>query len=71
MNTPKKLLPLATMEKLLKLGGAERVSDNAKVALQQYLEEKAAIIAQQAVKLASHAGRKTIKAGDIRLAVKN
>ena len=69
--TPKKLLPLATMEKLLKIGGAERVSDNAKTALQQYLEERAGIIAIQAVKLASHAGRKTIKVGDIRLAVKN
>ena len=68
--TTKKLLPLAAMEKILKQGGAERVSDNAKVALKNIIEDIAEDIAAQAVKLAVHAGRKTIKAGDIKLAAK-
>lgn len=66
----KKLLPLAAMEKLLKNSGAERVSDKAKAALKDILEEIAGDIASQAMRLAHHAGRKTIKAGDVRLAYK-
>lgn len=65
-----KLLPLAAMEKLLKQGGAERVSDKAKVALKNVIEEIAQEIAAKSIKLAVHAGRKTIKAEDIKLAVK-
>jgi len=65
-----KFLPLAAMEKLLKQGGAERVSDKAKVALKNTLEEIAHEIASKSIKLAVHAGRKTIKAEDIKLAVK-
>lgn len=66
----KKLLPLAAMEKILKRGGAERVSDRAKSALKEVLEEMAERIAADSVKLAQHAGRKTVKSGDIKLAVK-
>ena len=65
-----KFLPLAAMEKLLKQGGAERVSDKAKVALKNVLEEMAHEIAVKAIKLSAHAGRKTIKSDDIKLAVK-
>lgn len=64
----KKLLPLAAMEKILKKSGAERVSDKAKVALKNVVEDIAEDIALQAIRLAQHAGRKTIKAGDIKLA---
>lgn len=66
----KKLLPLAAMEKILKQAGAERVSDGAKVALKGVVEEITQKIAAQAVMLASHAGRKTVKDGDIKLAYK-
>ena len=66
-----KLLPLAAMEKLLKQGGAERVSDKAKVALKNVIEDIAHEIASKSIKLAVHAGRKTIKAEDIKLAVKD
>lgn len=65
-----KFLPLAAMEKLLKQGGAERVSDKAKVALKNVLEEIANEIAAKSIKFAIHAGRKTVKAEDIKLAVK-
>lgn len=64
----KRTLPLAAMEKLLKNCGAERVSDEAKSALREVLEETADIIGKQAIRLANHAGRKTVKADDIKLA---
>ena len=66
----KRLLPLAAMENILKKAGAERVSDKAKVALKAQLEEIAEDIGARSVKLAMHAGRKTVKAGDIKLASK-
>tara|TARA_Y100000310_G_C20434469_1_gene693068 strand:+ start:254 stop:460 length:207 start_codon:yes stop_codon:yes gene_type:complete len=66
----KKTLPLAAMEKILKKVGAERVADNAKIAMRDVLEEIAEEISSQATKLAIHAGRKTVKSEDIRLAAK-
>jgi DNA-binding protein len=66
----KKVLPLAAMEKILKQAGAERVSDKAKVALKDLVEEMTEKIAVSAIRLASHAGRKTIKENDIKLASK-
>ena len=65
-----KFLPLAAMEKLLKQEGSDRVSDKAKTALKEVLEQKALEIGKRAAQFAEHAGRKTIKAQDIRLAVK-
>lgn len=66
----KRLLPLAAMEKIMKKAGAERVSESAKLALKNVLEEIGEDIASNAVKFALHAGRKTIKGGDIKLASK-
>ena len=66
----KRLLPLAAMEKILKKAGADRVSEKAKAALKNQLEDLAEEIGAKAVKLAMHAGRKTVKAGDIKLAAK-
>ncbi len=67
-----KLLPLAAMEKIIKkVGGADvRVSDKAKAALKDVVEERAEEIAEKAWRLATHAGRKTVKEEDVRLAVK-
>ena len=70
MQQSKRLLPLAAMEKILKHAGADRVSDKAKAALKDVIEEIAEGIAGTAVKMAHHAGRKTVKAGDIKLAAK-
>lgn len=66
------ILPLAAMEKILKKGSSDiRVSDPAKEELRLYLEEKGIELAKAAAELSIHAGRKTIKAEDVKFAVKN
>ncbi|MBS3162696.1 NFYB/HAP3 family transcription factor subunit [Candidatus Woesearchaeota archaeon] len=69
--TPRKyILPEAAMEKILKKAGAARVSDEAKEKFREFLEEIAEEIGEKAVRLASHAGRKTVKGSDIKEATK-
>ena len=67
----KRGIPLAAMEVLLKKAGAPRVSDKAKHVLRNIIQDKAQDIATMAIRFAGHAGRKTVKAGDIKLAVKS
>ena len=62
---------LAAMYRVMKKSGAERVSDEAADELRKVLEEVGERISRQAVELSVHAGRKTIKAEDVRFAAKN
>lgn len=50
--------------------GADRVSEDAVIALATILEDVAEEISEDAIAIAKHAGRKTIMADDIRLAKK-
>ena len=64
------ILPLAAVDRLIRKGGAGRVSEDAVVALTEVLEEHGIKISQQATEFAKHANRKTVVGAHIRLALK-
>lgn len=66
----KRLLPLAAMEAIMKKAGADRVSDKAKEALKEYLEDAAEEITKHALQFAEAAKRNTLKEEDIERAIK-
>lgn len=63
-------LPIAAVDRIIRKAGARRVSESAARELAEVLEQRAMKIAGRASELAEHAGRKTIRDSDIRLAVK-
>ena len=71
MSLGKVSLPIAPVEHLIRVGsGSSRVSAGAAKALADVLTEISLKISERATFLAKHAGRKTIKAEDIKLASK-
>ena len=64
-------LGLSAMYRILKKSGAERVSDESADELRRIIEEIASAIAKSAVDMSVHAGRKTVKAEDVKLASKS
>ncbi len=63
------MIPKASLKRILKENGAERVSAEALDVYQEEVVNYAAEIAATSAKLAAHASRKTVKADDITLAV--
>ena len=61
---------LSAMYRILKKAGAERVSDESADELRRVIENLADSIAKSAVDMTSHAGRKTVKGEDVKLASK-
>ena len=64
-------IPKAPIARIIKDTGAERVSEDAKAELAEYLEEVARDVAIEANNVAKIAKRKTIKPEDIKLSIKN
>lgn len=64
-------IPKAPIARIIKDTGAERVSEDAKAELAEYLEEVARDVAIEANNVAKIAKRKTIKPEDIKLTIKN
>ena len=63
-------LSTAAVRRLIEKAGAERVGDDAVEEMRRILEEYAVRVSKEAATLATHAGRKTVKAEDIQLVIK-
>ncbi|PKL59233.1 MAG: histone [Methanomicrobiales archaeon HGW-Methanomicrobiales-4] len=63
-------LPIAAVIRIAKANGAERVGSDAAEMLVKKAEEYIGQLTKDAEKLASHAGRKTLKEEDIEMASK-
>ena len=59
-------LPIAPIGRIIKNAGAQRVSLEAEEALAKYLEDEGNMIAKEAIKIAKHSGKKTVKGRDIK-----
>ena len=64
-------IPKAPITRIIKDAGAKKVNEDAKDALADYVEEVARNVAIEAKNVAKIAKRKTVKADDIKLAIKN
>ncbi len=63
-------LAVAPMHRICKKAGADRVSEAAARELAKVLDDVGVKIAEEAIDYAMHAGRKTVKAEDIKIAAR-
>ena len=63
-------LPIAAMRRIIKKAGAERVSESGAKELARVLEEIGLKIGKDALEFSIHAGRKTVKGKDVKIAAK-
>lgn len=63
-------LPIAPVDRLIRRAGANRVSEDAALAMSEILTDYGITIGLQAKRLAKHAGRKTVTGEDVKLAAK-
>ena len=63
------IIPVAPVGRVIREAGAERISESASAELARILEEYGIKISNEAIALARHAGRKTVKEEDIKMAV--
>lgn len=63
-------LPDAPVDRIIRKAGAKRVSEGAVEELRDAIQELGEEVAQDAVEMAQHANRNTVKKEDIELATK-
>ncbi len=63
-------LPLASVERIMRNAGAERISMTAITSMAEVLEDYGTKISKETIELARHAKRKTIKKEDVKLAAR-
>ncbi|MFB6292358.1 MAG: histone family protein [Candidatus Nanohaloarchaea archaeon] len=63
-------LPKAPIERIIRRAGADRISEDAVEELRGAVEDAGADIAREAIQMAEHAGRNTVKKEDIEMATK-
>lgn len=63
-------LPNAPIERIIRKAGADRVSEEAVLELKDAVEEAGSEIAVEALRLADHAERNTVKKEDIEMATR-
>jgi len=61
-------LSRAAIERIIKKAGADRISADATETLAALMEEYGVFLAKEAKKMSDHAGRKTLRGSDIRIA---
>ncbi|MCX8147230.1 MAG: NFYB/HAP3 family transcription factor subunit [Candidatus Woesearchaeota archaeon] len=70
MQRKTSIIPKAPAARIILKAGAKRVSADAVDAFSDIIHDIALKIAEQAVRIAKHSGRKTVQEGDIKLAAK-
>lgn len=58
----------AAAERILKKSGAGRVSADATATLAELMEEYGSFLSKESKKMSEHAGRRTVRSADIRMA---
>lgn len=63
-------LPKAPIERIIRKAGADRISEDAVIELKEAVEDAGSEIAREAIRMAEHAKRNTVKKEDIEMATK-
>jgi len=63
----KKEIPIASIERILKKTGAERIAEEAKKVLRDYIEEYTEKVSEKIIRATKNTKRKTVRVEDIEI----